>query len=182
MRFYDEERGVRLVVHGDDFTLLGNDQALDWCTTIMQEEYDVKLRGRVGPEKHDDKSMRILNRCLGWRSDGLYNEPDPRHAEIIIEQKGVEKSAAVVASGSRAARSCDIQRPFVAVQIQAAKDIVQTGISFQFQLEWIIKKKNLVKRKRRIGELNARQEYVVIEATSAQQVKKRKIVKNHLPV
>jgi len=34
-----------------------------------------------------------------------------------------------------------------------------------------------VKRKRRIGELNARQEYVVIEATSAQQVKKRKIVK-----
>jgi len=30
--------------------------------------------------------------------------------------------------------------------------------------------------------LNARQEYVVIEATSAQQVKKRKIVKNHLPV
>ena len=39
-----------------------------------------------------------------------------------------------------------------------------------------------MKRKRRIGELNARQEYVVIEATSAQQVKKRKIVKNHLPV
>ena len=97
--FYHEERGIRLVVHGDDFTSLGNDQALDWCTTIMQEEYDIKLRGRLGPEKHDDKSMRILNRCLEWRSDGLHYEPDPRHAEIIIEQMGVEKSAAVVTPG-----------------------------------------------------------------------------------
>ena len=97
--FYHEERGIRLVVHGDDFTFLGNDQALDWCTTIMQEEYDIKLRGRLGPEKHDDKSMRILNRCLEWRSDGLHYEPDPRHAEIIIEQMGVEKSAAVVTPG-----------------------------------------------------------------------------------
>ena len=65
----------------------------------MQEEYDIKLRGRLGPEKHDDKSMRILNRCLEWRSDGLYYEPDPRHAEIIIQQMGVEKSASVVTPG-----------------------------------------------------------------------------------
>ena len=61
---------MRVVLHGDDYTFLGNDTALDWAMTIMQEEYEVKIRGRLGPEKHDDKSKTILNICLEWRSDG----------------------------------------------------------------------------------------------------------------
>ena len=60
------------MVHGDDFTFLGNDEGLDWATTIMQEEYDIKLRGRLGPDKADQKSITILNRCLEWRQDGIY--------------------------------------------------------------------------------------------------------------
>ena len=47
--------------------------------------------------------MRVLNRCLEWRSDGLYYEPDPRQAEIIIEQMGVEKKIAVVTLGIKTA-------------------------------------------------------------------------------
>ena len=74
-----------MVVHGDDFTFLGNDASLDCETTIMQEEHDVKLRARMGPDEYDDKSVTILNRCLEWRSDGLYYEADPRHAEILSE-------------------------------------------------------------------------------------------------
>ena len=68
---------MRCVVHGDDFTFLGNDEGLDWATTIMQEEYDIKLRGRLGPDKADQKSITILNRCLEWRQDGIHYEPDP---------------------------------------------------------------------------------------------------------
>ena len=97
--FFHRTRKISLVVHGDDFTFLGDDSALDWCTTIMQEEYDIKLRGRLGPEKHDQKSMTILNRCLEWRSDGIYYEADPRHAEIIIEEMGVQGSSPVVTPG-----------------------------------------------------------------------------------
>ena len=33
---FHEELGARFVVRGDDWTLLGNDIALDWSTTIMQ--------------------------------------------------------------------------------------------------------------------------------------------------
>ena len=36
--FFHAEKGISVVVHGDDFTFLGNDVALDWCTTVMQEE------------------------------------------------------------------------------------------------------------------------------------------------
>ena len=61
--------------------------------------YMIKLRGRLGPEKHDQKFIRILNRCLEWRTDGLYYEPDARHAEIIIEQMVVEKNMPVVTPG-----------------------------------------------------------------------------------
>ena len=97
--FYHEGRGIRLVVHGDDFTFLGNDVSLDWCTTIMQEEYDIKIRGRLGPDKNDQKSIRILNRCLEWRHDGLYYEADPRHAEIIVDQMNVANNPSVVTPG-----------------------------------------------------------------------------------
>ena len=65
----------------------------------MQEEYDIKLRGRLGPEKHDDKSITILNRCLEWRHDGLYYEADPRHAEIMVREMGVGSSAPVATPG-----------------------------------------------------------------------------------
>ena len=99
MRMFHRARKMSVVVHGDDFTFLGDDVALDWCTTIMQEEYAIKNRGRLGPDKHDQKSITILNRCVEWRSDGIDYEADPRHAEIIIEERGVQNSSPVVTAG-----------------------------------------------------------------------------------
>ena len=97
--FVHKQRGIRVVVHGDDFTFLGSDSELDWVTTVMTEEYDIKLRGRLGPHKGDQKSITILNRCVEWRHDGIYYEPDPRHAEIIINEMNVANSASVVTPG-----------------------------------------------------------------------------------
>lgn len=74
-----------------------DDIALDWCTTIMQEEYDIKNKGRLGPDKHDQKPIAILNRCVKWRSDGIHYESDSRHAEIIVDEMGVQNSSPVVA-------------------------------------------------------------------------------------
>ena len=53
------------------------------------------MRGALGPEKKDDKSIRILNRCLEWRHDGLHLEADPRHAELILKELGLEKASTV---------------------------------------------------------------------------------------
>ena len=79
-----------MVVHGDDFTFLGDDVALDWCTTIMQEEYDTGNRGRLAPDKHDQKSITVVHRCLAWRNDGIYDDPNHRHADTNIDEMGVQ--------------------------------------------------------------------------------------------
>jgi hypothetical protein len=43
--FFHPEREIWCVVHGDDFTFTGEDAGLDWVTKLMQDEYEVKVRG-----------------------------------------------------------------------------------------------------------------------------------------
>ena len=82
--FWHKEKGIRAVIQGDDFTLLGNEVALDWFRERIQEKFEVKFRGRLGPDHGDDKAVRILNRILTWTNEGIRYEVDQRHAEIII--------------------------------------------------------------------------------------------------
>ena len=51
------------------------------------------MRGRLGPEGNDDKSIRILNRIVTWKEDGIHYEADQRHAEIIIKQLGLRENS-----------------------------------------------------------------------------------------
>ena len=37
---------------------------MDWFRNKVQERYEVKIRGRIGPDEKDDRSIRILNRVL----------------------------------------------------------------------------------------------------------------------
>ena len=46
---------MRLVVHGDDFTVLGLEEDLDWSRRKFSEVFEVKFRGRIGPAEGDDK-------------------------------------------------------------------------------------------------------------------------------
>ena len=90
--FYHPELDVQCVVHGDDFTFLGTNSSLDEVQKAMKARYEVQIRGRLGPGPKDDKSIRILNRILEWTSEGLVYEADQRHAEIIVQQLGLDKS------------------------------------------------------------------------------------------
>ena len=58
----------------------------------------MKFRGRLGPEEKDDKSIRILNRVITWKEEGIEYEADQRHAEIIVNSLGLEKEAKAVRS------------------------------------------------------------------------------------
>ena len=42
----------------------------------------------MGPEAHDVKTVRVLNRVIEWKEDRIIYEADPRHAEIIIDEMG----------------------------------------------------------------------------------------------
>lgn len=100
--YYHEERNVRVVVHGDDFTALGTDEHLDWFRDKTRHKFLLKSRGRLGPEPQDDRVIRILNRVVEWTEDGIWYEADPRHVEIILRELGLQgKSKAVVTPGEK---------------------------------------------------------------------------------
>ena len=41
--FYNKASGVRLVVHGDDFTATGPKPELDWFEAILKESYELTI-------------------------------------------------------------------------------------------------------------------------------------------
>jgi len=69
--FEHPERTLRAVIYGDDFTMLGFENELDWFKSQIMKRFEVKHRGRLGPQLKDDKSIRILNRVVEW-TDGHY--------------------------------------------------------------------------------------------------------------
>ena len=101
--FWNPTTGVRCVVHGDDFTFAGNEEELKKCTKMMENEYVVKVRGLLGPDAKDDKSITILNRCVQWTSDGIQYEADPRHVEILVNELELHKTKALTTPGTKGA-------------------------------------------------------------------------------
>ena len=87
------------MVHGDDFTFLGCDDQLDFCTKMMQDKYEVKVRGRLGPGAKEDKTRTILNRCVEWKAEVIHYEADPRHAEILIRDLKLTAAKAMATPG-----------------------------------------------------------------------------------
>ena len=70
---------------------------------MMKAEYEVKVRGLLGPDKDDDKSITILNRCVEWTPQGIRYEADPRHVEILISQLDLANAKAVTTPGVKGA-------------------------------------------------------------------------------
>ena len=83
--FYHPVTGVRLVVWGDDFTFLGYEADLKEVLDRMGKWYVIKLRGVLGPDSEDMKEIRILNRMVRWKSEGIEYEADDKHAKVIVE-------------------------------------------------------------------------------------------------
>ena len=41
--FYNKEKQIRVVVHGDDFTVAGPEESLDWFRTMISKRFEVKF-------------------------------------------------------------------------------------------------------------------------------------------
>ena len=67
------------VVHGDDFTTLGLDEDLNEFEQALQENFEIKIRGRLGEGCPGPQEIRILNRVVSITEEGLTYEADPRH-------------------------------------------------------------------------------------------------------
>ena len=97
--FHHPSRDVRTVVHGDDFTSLGDESSLDWLAEELKKKYELKVRAVLGPDEKDAKTVRILNRVVSWTEEGLVYEPDQRHSEIIVRALNLGKGNGVSTPG-----------------------------------------------------------------------------------
>jgi hypothetical protein len=100
--FYHPVKEIRVAIHGDDFTSLGEAVNLDWLQKELKKHFELKVRGRIGPSPKDDKCIRLLNRIFQWTPEGITWEADQRHAEIVVQQLGLdEKTKPVNTTGNK---------------------------------------------------------------------------------
>lgn len=84
--FNHAEKDIVVPVHGDDFTAVDPKRHLDWYEAALEEKYELKKGGRLGPGIDDAKEATCLNRIIRWCDDGLEYEAGPRRIEKLIEE------------------------------------------------------------------------------------------------
>ena len=60
--FYHEGRNVSVLVHGDDFVAVGDDENVEWLKLLAVGWFEMKVRGKLGEGDSDEKEMVILGR------------------------------------------------------------------------------------------------------------------------
>ena len=99
--FYNEEKGIRTYVQGDDYVSTGMPESLHWLRKALGKKFTVKTQ-TLGPGKEDQTQIKILNRIVTWHNtDGISYEADPRHVEIIMKQLQLEDAKIVTTPGTK---------------------------------------------------------------------------------
>jgi len=88
--FYHPDEHLICSVHGDDFTTVGPKSAPDNFVNKLKTKYELKEAARLGAGEEDSKEARVLNRIVRWTAEGLEYEADPRQAEKVIQELGLE--------------------------------------------------------------------------------------------
>jgi hypothetical protein len=65
----------------------------------MKDRYELTIGPRLGPGPSDAKEVSILNRIVRWTDDAVEYEADPRQAEKLILECGLEGSNSVATPG-----------------------------------------------------------------------------------
>ena len=97
--FHHAERKIHTSVHGDDFTSEGGKLALDWFETEVANKYEITISPRLGPGPDDAKEGSCLNRIMRWCEGRIEYEADPRQAEKLAAECGLEGAKAVATPG-----------------------------------------------------------------------------------
>ena len=72
--FCCKKRGIRVVVHGDDFLSGGPRSQLGWLENVMDKHFEAK-HTVMGESRSLKKSIVMLNRRISWRTWGIMYEP-----------------------------------------------------------------------------------------------------------
>ena len=94
--FHQPDTDVRVLVHGDDFLVLGKQAEIDSFEALLRSRYELKKLANLGLAPADDKSGVFLNRVVQVLEGSRPNrarvavEPDSRHARLVVRELGLE--------------------------------------------------------------------------------------------
>ena len=105
--FYHAAKGVRIVVHGDDFVVTGSPVGLEFVKKILSARYPVKVRAVLGPEAGDHKEATILNRIVRWEDGEISFEADPKHVKKMLKDMKLTECKPAITPGTKDERKQD---------------------------------------------------------------------------
>ena len=59
--FYSESWDVEMLVWGDDFVVVADDEAISDVKKLLERKFALKLKAKLGPTEADDREARVLN-------------------------------------------------------------------------------------------------------------------------
>ena len=97
--FVHESKDIKLTCHGDDFVIIATEEAIHWLIKEMEKVYELKST-ILGPEERNKRELRIPNRTVSWTKEGMQYEGDQRHAEVMIQELGLENQKPLSTPGA----------------------------------------------------------------------------------
>ena len=99
--FKNKSGTTSVMVHGDDFVAVGPETEVKEVENALAHKYKIKVE-TLGLGEGDKKEIRVLNRVIRMsKNDGVSLEADPRHAERVIREMGVEEAKASPMPGTK---------------------------------------------------------------------------------
>ncbi len=96
--YYHKERGIRTLVHGDDFVSTGTREEVRWFNKMLEQRFEVKTKV-IGRGKGEDKEGKVLNRVIRVTEEGWEYEADQRHGEMIVNTLNLQEAKGVSSPG-----------------------------------------------------------------------------------
>ena len=89
--YFHELHDLRCHVHGDDFTVVGGYDKLQWLIEALKKAWTIEVRGILALIH----SISVLNRLVTWTNHGIEMEADPRHVDLVLEHLKLTQASPV---------------------------------------------------------------------------------------
>lgn len=101
--FHEPEEDVRMAIHGDDLTILADEEGCQYVQSNVNRHWTTKQKGKLGPypDEGDQSEVATLNRILRLTPKGAEIEGDMRHAELIAAETGMIASRGCATPGTQ---------------------------------------------------------------------------------
>ena len=124
--FWHPSRKIKTLVHGDDYVSAGSSESMDWMEKELEKANEIKTQ-KISASKGGNREGKVLNRILRCDSVGWQIEADPRHAELIVEQLGLQDDKGIGTPGPTTSAEEDDQEddvPLVGADITSYRGVI----------------------------------------------------------